>query len=392
MIGKPRNGKSLRVMLELLLVELTTTERNIVGNMVWYYDDIQDWLIQNGHGNINARRRFRMLKDIKQMRHFWLYRGSDVEPIDIPKPEDYDAKSGGEVNYDLVLTDRRFWTKNTKDEGDISLRGTCYVIDECNALWPARGWQQTSRHAEYYTTQHGKLNDRCFFITQNTKLVDPNFYRLCEDYTYCINYRMKKYGRFRGSDKFVASTYQAVPANTNEPTLNVFEYKLDLAVARCYDTSAGVGIAGGTTADGGARAKGWSLKWVWVMLGIILLLCFCVIKWVIPRYTRDTFTRALGGSEKQEKVVSPPAGPVSTVPGKAPPVAIQGKTPEEPVWMVGYAGTPGNSLRVWLSDGTTVGGASVRNLYDFGVELVDGRWYRMKPKTNAVAPVPVAGL
>jgi hypothetical protein len=242
------------------------------------------------------------------------------------------------------------------------MNGTLYVIDEIHTLFPARGWQGTPRHADFYNSQHGKLNDECVFITQNTKLVDPNFYRLAQEFHYCRNHRLLKHGKFRGNNKFVVHIYDGPASTGNEPTINTDEFKLDLEVAACYDTSAGVGMPGGGAADAAARAKGIPIWVFWACIGAVIVIVYIVFNLIIPSLTN----KYVGGAVKH-----------GTVTGQAPLPAAQ-PAPFSP----GLPGSPGQqpeTVRARIPGAryaATLGGVSVvRYSYIEGrmlVELSDG--------------------
>lgn len=299
LVGKPRNGKTLRAMMHII-EQLTTTSRFVVTNMVLRFDLLQELLDARGH-NVHVIDRVTQLTD-EEVRNFWLYRGGGYK---LTAPADYDEKKGAHVDYGPLFEDPRFRVGNRllgPDGQPAHFRGVAYFIDECHTIWPARGWQGTPRHADFYCSQHGKLNDEVWFITQNVKLVDPNFARLAQDFTYCRNHRIEKHGRFRGDDKFTAKTYPGPVSSGNEVTLNVETYRLDKAVADCYDTSAGVGMPGGGTADAGHRAKGISLRWVWVGLAAAIALIWSGLNWGIPHLTREFVAPAVDPKAHAETI------------------------------------------------------------------------------------------
>ncbi len=322
-VGKPRNGKSLRVMMKIIEV-LTKTQQHVVTNMVVRLDVLQEYLDVHGH-DIHVLDRVTLLND-EETRDFWLFRGSGYV---LPKPDHYDGKDADNVSYAPLFEDPR-WRIGGKllnaDGSPTNFKGTCYVIDECQNVWPARGWQGTGQHIAFYLSQHGKLGDTVFFVTQNVKNVDRMLYSVAQDFTYCRNHRIEKHGRFRGDNKFTAKTYPGPVQNGNEITLNVEDYPLDLEIAACYDTSAGVGMPGGGTADAGFRAKGVPLKMVWVGLGAVLLLCFCVIKWAVPAFTErylapaidpahsTTVRKTAAGVQPHDKPQAPAMAPVDDRP------------------------------------------------------------------------------
>lgn len=353
LVGKPRNGKSLRAMMKIW-EQLTTTQRFIITNMVLDLDVLQALLIARGFGHVCARARIRMLTD-EETKNFWLIREFGT----LPTPSDYNEKQGADVDYSPIFKDERYW--ETGDEANplapVSLRGTFYVIDEVHTHWRARGWSGTPRHIDFYNSQHAKLNDSVLFITQNTKLVDQNLCRLAQDFTYCRNHRLEKHGRFRGDNKFTAHTYPGPVSNDKEVTLNVETYHLDKALADCYDTSAGVGMPGGGTADKGYRAKGIPLKMIWVGLGLVLVACWVFFTYGLPHFTRRFFTAAIAPNHQKEQ--APVSGgavlpPVAVLPSSSPlPTGVMNlpPAPSETIWPTGVA-MSSRRVYVQMSDGT----------------------------------------
>jgi hypothetical protein len=369
-VGKPRNGKSLRAMMRIL-DRLINTKRFIVTNMVLDLDRIQDYIDKRGL-NINARTRFHFLTTKEDMKNFWLFRDYGLV---LKKPADYDdAKGKSDIDYAPLFDDERFWTKT--EVGQVpQMAGTFYVIDEVHTLFPARGWQGTPRHADFYNSQHGKLNDEVVFITQNTKLVDPNFYRLAQEFHYCRNHRLMKHGHFKGANKFTAHIYDG-PANDNgKPTLNVESFSLDLEVAQCYDTSAGVGMPGGGAADAGHRTKGVPLWSIWVACGLAICGVYYVFNYVIPQ-AGNKYLRAMksGTLRPGEPLPTVPGAPIvdgvataspSISPSNSPEVGpfssskddglviekiYETKIPDSPLYVTGYVKKQ-NRINVVLSDG-----------------------------------------
>lgn len=357
-VGKPRNGKSLLAMFKIWDT-LVTTDKYIITNMVIDIDALQDLVLLRGEC-ANVRSRIRMLNDV-ETKDFWLYREYGTT---LPVPCDYEEKTGGDVDYTPIFDDERFYSSVTYSvvdgvtvENPRSLKGTLYVIDEVHTHWRARGWAGTPRHVDFYNSQHGKLNDTVYFITQNTKLVDQNFIRLAQDFTYCRNHRLEKHGVFKGDDKFTASTYPSPTSSSAEVTLNVETYKLDKKMAACYDTSAGVGMRGGGVADGGYRAKGVPLKMVWVALAVVLVLVFCFFQFVIPKLTRKYLGSSLGGASLVSSGnVAPEAASRAVVSRDSvgsyvvPPADT---TPEKPLYVSGWVKRGGRYL-LQLSNGDTI--------------------------------------
>jgi len=348
-----------------ILWTLEHTHRYVVTNMVLFLDEIQDYLDARKIA-VNVRHRVLFLTDVEQMRNFWLYRDHGLV---LPTPNDYSVKGGKDnVSYDPILDDPRFWLPLETSDGVPVLRGTLYVIDEVHTLFPARGWQGTPRHADFYNSQHAKLNDEVIFITQNTKLVDPNFYRLAQDFHYCRNHRLMKHGRFKGANKFTAHIHDGPATTGTEPTLNIEEFTLDLEVAKCYDTSAGVGMRGGGAADSSARAKGIPLWTVWAAVVFAIVVVYWFFNYQLPKFSNKYLTSAIkSGSLNPDKALpssasKPAAKSLPLVAGASPldlgfnlppyPIAplIADTKPTLPLSVRGYV-VRGSRVNVVLSDG-----------------------------------------
>ncbi len=383
-VGKPRNGKSLRAMMAIWK-ELTEGTRHVITNMVIHVDILQALLIERGFPHVNVRERVTMLDDA-ETKDFWLHRPGFI----LEKPEGYADKTGPDVDYSPCFD---------PETGEV--KSVLYVIDEVHTHWRARGWSGTPRHVDFYNSQHGKLGDMCIFITQNTKLVDQNFCRLAQDFTYCRNHRLEKHGRFRGDNKFTAHTYPGPVSSANEPTLNVETFKLDLPLAECYDTSAGVGMPGGGKADAGFRAKGIPLKMVWVALGLVLVLVWIFFGRVLPDLVRSkiagvqapTPARQVQSAPALATPASPPPAPVYVIPPAAndvqPAVKDEPKglglawviddTPPAPLWVQGVV-RAGLKWRVLLSDGRVIhpGDERLERIDERGIVFA-GRRVFMRP-------------
>lgn len=375
LVGKPRNGKSLRAMM-FIWEELTSGSRCIITNMVLDLDVLQSLLIKRGFPHVDLRRRVRMLDDL-ETKNFWLYRPDGYV---LPRPAGYDDKTGPDVDYSPLFD---------FETGEV--RSVCYVIDEVHTHWRARGWAGTPRHVDFYNSQHGKLGDRVIFITQNTKLVDANFIRLAQDFGYCRNHRLEKHGRFRGDNKFTMHVYPGPVANDKEVTLNVETYKLDLELAECYDTSAGVGMPGGGKADAGFRAKGIPLWTVWAGLAAVLVVCWGVFTFVVPKFANGYLARGISGQSLTGHVpdlASPPVAAVSPAPlvQAAPASVVLQAKPK----IRGYA-IAGERVRVLTEFGETL----TEDIED-GVESirrnkvrVNGETFYLMPAAERPIPAPV---
>lgn len=298
LLGRPRNGKSYLACSIILDTLKEPKGPCVVTNISLDLDEVEQYV----GGERSVRNRIRILTD-DELRAFYLYRSDGRGGcLDISQPPDSDKQS--------LLDFSPIFEKSIR---------TLYVLDEIHTIWPARGWQGTSRHLMHYLSQHAKLGDNVYWISQNSKLVDAQWLRVSQDFGYCTNRRLKKYGKFRGGNGFVCRTYSnpQVFENQLQPAMESKDYSLDLAVARCYDTSAGVGMPGGGVADAGERRKGLPLWLLWA-LPVGLALAVGLGMWGIQRWGRTKFstaksrpvhvegTKPLGGMSPVPPAYSPP--------------------------------------------------------------------------------------
>lgn len=390
LIGKPRSGKSLRAA-GIIVEQLTTTERIIVTNMRLDLAELQDYCDKKGF-KIHVFDRVREITD-EQTPFFFLYREVSIDPSFATLGEPTDKKKGM-VDYTPVFDGDRFYVGNKKQnaEGAPSpLKGVCYVLDEIHTHFPARDYQRTGVHLPFYLSQHGKLNDMVLMITQNLKFCDPELYRAAQDFTYCRNRRLEKYGAFRGENKLEAKTYFSPLTNPDaQAAAQVVTYKID-DIARCYDTSAGVGMPGGGVADGGQRAKGFPLK-VAVAIGVMLLVgVWFVFAKILPHVTDKMLAPALGGKSEAAKNLAKPIIPHS-------PIAPSSESVEEQkVECEGYV-LDGRRTLVFLSDGRTLGeNSGLERITSAGV-VVSGKFIPnakvkyVDPDRREHAGLPVAQI
>jgi len=423
-VGKPRNGKGLYCMRKIV-EQLRDTKRHVVTNMVLHLDVLQDYLHAQGI-NVHVRDRVTLIdpNDIEAMRWFFCIRDNGRR---LEKPPGFNEKKS-EVRVDYTpLAQDPFYRVNAqlvKDDGSPGdLSGIFYCIDEAHTIWPARGWSGTSEHVIFHMSQHAKLNEEIIFQTQSVKMVDSVISRLAQDFVYCTNHRIQKFGKFRGSNKFTARTYQGPVQSASEETLNVEEYPLDLALAACYDTSAGVGMSGGSSADKGQRATGWPLWSIWAGLAAAVVLAFVGFRYGLPSITNKILAPGLSPKGSGISSVIPQAQTAQSVPGRSafqyvedyeekgysvppglkrrPQSVKPSETQGESVRIrdadtrkvTGYA-VLGNRFRVVLSDGTVITEADriVLAIDSAGVLLTSGDRLQFVPQFKPKLPNPETQL
>jgi len=254
--GLPGGGKSQYALRFVVIPELVHGTRVIITNLPIKLGNLNEYLQKHYPDKlIDVLTRIRILTD-DQLAKFYCYRSTTE--FDIPIP---------------IKGQRPDFARGVGP-------GVVYVIDEVQNIFSARNWADTGVDVLYYNSQHRHMGDDVYWITQAVNNVDKHFRSVTQDYRYCRNNRLEKVmGIFRRGENFKTYLYREplpekggwarapIPDDTST-------FSLDIEAANCYDTSGGVGLAGGGQADMGARVKG--IPWMWfyvVTIGFILLMC-----------------------------------------------------------------------------------------------------------------------
>lgn len=348
-LGRPGSGKSMYAV-HCLIKELVEGQRNIVTNLP-LKPDILNEFTQTKYPDAHTRfvERLRIMSD-DEMRNFWKFRGPPL--ADQPN-------------------------------GDDNGRGVAYFLDEAHIAFNARDWATLGRDAINYMSQHRKLGDIVWPITQACGNLDKQFRSVAEDYTVLRNEYTAKMGIFRGMGRFVRKSYYFEPQGKAEP-FETATFSIDTkGVAACYDTAKGIGVHG-SKADIGRRAKGIPIWWVFP--GIILLASACVF---IPMLMGRAASNFIAGGDSIKKAVAgvqggPQQKPSLTVPTSVPqtvkvqPAPQENKLPKAAPKITGYL-VKGREVIVTLEDGSVITDEDGRlTAIRRGRVKVDGEW--VKPK------------
>ena len=272
--GLPGGGKSMYAV-KLVLDELMFGHRPIVTNLALKLGRIQEYLHEMGFAVHVARRVF-LLDSPQAIRQFYLRRTHDLL---LPMPT-YSAQ-GKQVSWDSSMD----WLPSQED--DQAAGGVFYVIDEAHNYFHPDAFQlpkMTPEHPLFqWASQHRKLKDICYFVTQSVENVHVSVRRLGAQFHYIRNYRKETYRGFRRGDGFVRTTYLKQPTSESAVPIEEKTFRLDVkGICSCYYTAGGVGISAKGVADGGSKKKGMSMKWLWAgAAACILGLCF--VLFVLPR-------------------------------------------------------------------------------------------------------------
>lgn len=332
-LGKPGGGKSFRALKEIV-DELAHGQRVIVTNLSVKLPELNAYLQERfPEKSIDLHERVRVLTE-DEAREFYLHRAHGV---DFRAPADEDVKrNGARVDY-----------------GDLHrLVPVMYVIDEVHTFFDSRNWMSSGPHVTHYNSQHRKFGDEVFFVTQFLELVDKRLRGFSQDFTVVRNHRLERMFLFRGVPYHSAATYLSPPAGMASVATHVERFTLDLRLAQCYDTTAGVGISGrGKPQE--RKIKGLNPLWaIPAVVGVIAAIF----------YAPDFLTRAVtGGIGRMGGVAAAGVDRLAGVPGgggavSSDAVSTAAAEVDQPlasvVWPTGYL-RRGRRVIVVMSDGTT---------------------------------------
>jgi len=167
------------------------------------------------------------------------------------------------------------------------------------------------------------------------------------------------------------------PTGNNAPPPNERHfYKLDMVLAKCYDTSSGVGIKGRKMPE--KKKKGGISLWWILLIGLVVV-------WLLTRIPRVVSAGA-------EMLLKPEVKPTaqgfhkatSVAEGKVPPSQLTKEKEEVSSYeVIGYV-YRGKLLSVYLSNGDVLTeGDGVLRAVDRGRVKINNKWYTLKPNRLA---------
>jgi len=262
--GEPGAGKTLYVM-RALMDTITRTAAPIVTNMPikvepWMFGGkpmmgLRSYLEQRYGDTFDIDSRLRFITD-EECAEFYSHRGFGID-VEVVR----NAK-GDPVELDIQKA----------SEGE----GVCYVIDECWKFFGARDGQTTGAALTFYAKQHRKLGDDVWLCTHDYKDVDTAIRRVVEQTILMRNHGRMRIGWFRQPRYFTAEHYAKIPSGVGSQ-MNTDRFTLDVeGLCQCYDTSAGVGLAGGVAADTKAKKSGMHFGWLIALVVVIVVVLVMV--------------------------------------------------------------------------------------------------------------------
>lgn len=287
-LGKTGSGKSYLALKTIYRTLLETDDYHVVTNLAIDKGKLNA-LMRARHPGVepDVVGRIHFLDD-NQCRQFYLYRepGNVLQPVTKEDEKQLKFPDFGEAS---------------KKSGIRIL----YVIDEAHIFFDAREWAQVGPTLNFFASQHRKFRCDVIFVTQFLDQVEKRLRNHSVKFTECINYGVRKLAFWKMPKVFrTLETYKAPPC----PSESSGTCRIDLELADCYDTTAGVGVVGGNAKDK-ERRKGlpfWTLP--------ATALAAAAALWFAP----DLAVKGLVGAVEKAPQVEPapaPAKPAPTAPG-----------------------------------------------------------------------------
>ncbi len=374
--GKPGAGKSL-LSVSFVIEELVNGRRIVVTNLPLKLDFLNEY-IQKHHpaASVDLTTRVRILNE-EEFGQFFRYRENSAA-LEI----EVDAKTGKPLRCDYSKI----------SASDV---GVFYVLDELHIAFNSRAWMSTGPAALYYLSQHRKLGDDVFCITQSTANVDKQFRSVAQEFHQVRNLSKERWGMLRGPQKFQVKTFLQQPTSELAVASRTTHFVLSLDMAGCYDTAAGVGVVGRSGADVGQKKKGGLPFWaVWVVFGV-LAVGVVAAPWALTKGFKAWNSKKDSSRAEVKPSPSPaaPSGGEFRRPGSslnsliAKPVGVESDRlnpqTESDLYVRGMV-IRGDRVNVSLSDGRTLteGSAELQSIERGAVNLRSGAklWVRAAPR------------
>lgn len=357
--GQPSNGKSLRAMM-IIEEELRLTRRSIVTNVAVKIPEFAEALNEKYGECFDLNMRLRILTPQETM-CFWFFPavGVDLDPKDKILWEGADGSKLVVPNLNRIQ----------------ELGGTLWLIDEAHVFFSSRTWQSNKESKEggfFFLSQHAKLKSDVILVTQHVERVDNQFRSIASAFVYMHNRSLRALplmgGLVRQLPGFTQTKF-GEPFRKGLHSEETIRYRSadKLWLAKCYETTAGVGI----TSRGDGRADKKPRGFPFYALGIPLVAVLVALY-----FFDDVLVGLLAGATRKvaksgttEAVAkSHPHPPAGAIPGQVnlPKTLANPEIPK-------YAKSHGaNDLRVtgWAKHPVKGGG------FAFTVFLSDGRELR----------------
>ncbi len=289
--GVPGAGKSMTAV-QTAIRELVSGKRLIITNLALYPGII--WAFIKARYGVEIDISRICILDEDDIKYFYLHRGRGWRaPQPVEKKDggdgriDYSKLTGGTAEEYARLVAERAQTELDRASADPArimvnakdLPNVLYIIEEAHVHFGSRQWQETAQSALFYLSQHRHLGDEVFFVTQHVEQTDKALRRLTQEFWRMTNYGSAFPFGIKLPDYFVLDVFTSPPGLLSR-AIDTRTIKLDIeGLCSCYDTAAGVGMAGGL-ADTQNKRKGFhwlAAVGVVIAIGIITVLAMSQI-------------------------------------------------------------------------------------------------------------------
>lgn len=366
--GKPRAGKSYYTLM-CVIKELADGRRCVVTNLPLNVGELAAYLqARYPTRSIDVLQRLRVLTPAETQK-FWLYRRPETP-----------ADPTGRVDDVTPEQERRGQFPTWPDK----YLDVLYVIDEAHIHFDARRWAEAGHSLTYYNSQHAKLGDHVYFVTQFLDLIDKRVKGFAQEYIYVVNQGFRRLFSLFSLPKYITADGYAQPAQQGRSSVMsewTIRWRIDPRMGACYRTTSGVGVSGAAVPEEAPR-RGLSVWWLIPAIACLGLAFAGAVKaGSYGVHAAIAQTKQPTMIDTHPTVIDRPA--VTRLPPPPPPPTAAAAPP--PVVYVTGVVSQGRHARVDLSDGTVLFGPEVVRLTATHVTGPDGARYprRYNPPRNA---------
>jgi len=282
--GKPGAGKSFWITREVVLT-LPEGEWGVVGNLPLLLPKLYEYFMKSGRKWQDIFARVRLITD-EETQEFWRFtpwytilpggsardrreyekylamkkRGDKMREVEVRRMNEFAVESVNALAW---------VSKQREDDPDLSpFPPVLQIIDEAHIAFDSRKWDDASDALTRINSQHRKLRWRIIFATQFLGLIDKRVKGFAEKFRVFKNmFGARKWNFIEMPKRMRELVYTVEPTPNAGPPDEEHWWSFDMEIAGCYDTMAGVGIAGGRKAEM-RGTRGFKLPWWSVFVGL----------------------------------------------------------------------------------------------------------------------------
>lgn len=307
-VGPTGSGKSMFQMQWVGRI-LATTKRTVVTNLPIKWEGLAEQMNyeyprKSGSWTIDELRvRVYQTEDLLELQKFWLCFGHGWTAIDIEKEAyelgyrpDYSVvyrykesvmpANGAIVRrplYRLLLPEvlRLVETGEVERRESVEIPSTEILIDEAGSVFPQRAKAGLGRAYTHALEHKRKIRPEGLNVVmacQFPNQLDSEIRNQANSWTYLVNFASRRRGMFRLPKRSVWQQFPTQPREHDKPDITG-HFKIDPGEwGRTYDTSAGVGLMGGTLADTKSSVGGISWLWFFPIVAVVIVALVLVVK------------------------------------------------------------------------------------------------------------------